>query len=168
MKFDSGISNKFSIRYMKESDVASILELCKGNPLYYRYCPPSPTLKSIEEDLTALPPNTLPDCKHYIGFYDDDKLIAVMDFIDGYPEKDIAFIGFFMTDQSIQGKGVGSEIIKELVSYLNKLDKFSSIRLAWENGNPQSEHFWVKNGFAPISEVKSTVGHNVVLAEYKL
>jgi len=44
----------------------------------------------------------------------------------------------------------------------------TSIRLAWVKGNPQSEHFWMKNGFLPIKETSSTAAEKVILAEKKL
>lgn len=84
-----------------------------------------------------------------MGFYEDNKLIAVMDLISGYPVEGIAFIGFFMTDTTIQGRGIGTEIISQLCSYL-KLENYKSVQLAWVKGNPQSEHFLVKNKFVMI------------------
>lgn len=74
------------------------------------------------------------------------KLIAIMDLIFHYPDKDIAFIGLFMMEQSEQGKGVGSALIGECFQFIQKQD-YLSIRLAFAKGNPQSEAFWIKNGF---------------------
>lgn len=102
--------------------------------------------------------------KYYIGFYQKEKLIAVMDFIDGYPEKWIAYIGFFMTDLSIQNQGIGTEIMDNLCSYLTSLG-YHSIQLDWVKGNSQSEYFWLKNKFLPIKETKSNVADQVILAE---
>jgi len=47
------------------------------------------------------------DDKHYIGFYNNKDLIAVMDLIERFPNENTTFIGFFMTDVSIQKHGVG-------------------------------------------------------------
>ncbi|WP_419008499.1 hypothetical protein [Holdemanella porci] len=54
--------------------------------------------------------------------------MAVLDLIDGYPKKDILFIGFFMMDISIQKNGVGSAIVNELIDYLTTL-KYKEVRL---------------------------------------
>lgn len=40
-----------------------------------------------------------------------------MDLILDYPEKEIAFIGLFMTNIQYQNKGIGSEIISEIVMH---------------------------------------------------
>ena len=89
------------------------------------------------------PPDKESFDKYYLGYYDGEKLIAVMDLILHYPDKDTAFIGFFMTDVSVQNAGIGSVIIDMLCSCLKNYG-FSSIRLGWVKGNPQVEHFWKK------------------------
>ena len=75
-----------------------------------------------------------------------------MDLIDGYPKPENAYIGFFMMNQRHQGKQIGSAIIGETEDYLRKIGK-TAIRLAIDKGNPQSAHFWKKNGFKVIFEV---------------
>ena len=139
-------SKKYLVRILNEKDIPIIYNLCCGNPIYYEFCPPFVTQTSILEDMVVLPPGKDKKDKYYVGFFDSDKLIAVMDFIDGYPEKNIAFIGFFMTDTSIQGKGISTEIISELCKYLRQLH-YESVRLAYVKGNEQSKGFWHKNNF---------------------
>ena len=72
-----------------------------------------------------------------------------------------------MTDVSVQKKGIGSEIITELSGYLKSVG-FQSIRLAWVKGNPQAEHFWIKNGFKFLMETSSTAAECVILVERSL
>ena len=111
-----------------------------------------------------MPPGKVIEDKYYIGICQDGKLIAVMDLIDGYPENDIAYIGFFMTDILRQNEGVGTAIIEELCGYLAE-QGYRSVRLAWVKGNPQSEHFWMKNGFIRLRETTSNAADEVILAE---
>ena len=119
------------------------------------------TKKSIESDMMTLPDNVDIKDKYYVGYFKADKLIAVLDLIDGYPKKDIVFIGFFMMDINVQKNGMGSAIVKELIDYLTTLE-YKEVRLGWINGNPQAEHFWIKNGFCPIKEGR------VVLAKRRI
>ena len=81
---------------MDDSDADSILELCKGNTQYYLYCQAKPSREQILNDLHITPPGIDSSDKYYIGFYQENTLVAVMDLIDGYPAPGIAFIGFFM------------------------------------------------------------------------
>ena len=139
-------SNKYLVRILNEKDVPIIYNLCCGNPTYYEFFPPFTSHASILKDMLVTPPGKDKKDKYYIGFFDRDKLIAVMDFIDGYPEKNIAFIGFFMTDISIQKKGIGTQIISELCEYLGK-SHYELVKLVYVKGNEQSRGFWHKNNF---------------------
>ena len=159
-----GLSSKYVVEKLQHSDIHDIYNLCQENKLYYEYCPPMVSEESIKKDMTTLPPDTKMDDKYYIGFYAEGKLIAIMDLIAGYPEKNIAYIGFFMTDVSIQKRGIGSEIISEVCDHLRQ-QGFAFVRLAWVKGNPQAEHFWLKNGFSVMKETTSNVADSVILAE---
>ena len=113
--------------------------------------PPYVTRKSIESDMMTLPGNIDIKDKYYVGYFKNEKLIAVLDLIDGYPKKDIVFIGFFMMDINVQKHGIGSAIVNELIEYLTTLE-YKEVRLGWINGNLQAEYFWIQNGFCPIKE----------------
>lgn len=104
------------------------------------------TRKSIASDMVALPDNVDFKDKYYVGYFKNEKLIAVLDLIDGYPKKDIVFIGFFMMDISIQKNGVGSAIVNELIDYLTTL-KYKEVRLGWINGNLQADTFGLRMVF---------------------
>ncbi len=162
-----GLSKQYKVRKMTNEDIDIILSLCVQNPLYYQYCPPFVNKELIKEDLISLPPNTTKEDKLYVGYFDNEKLIAVMDLIIHYPDEKTAFVGFFMAEKSIQGKGISSSIIAELVQYLTEND-FEQIQLAWIKENPQAEHFWKKNRFEVIKETKSLDDRDVILAQRKI
>lgn len=104
------------------------------------------TIDSIKKDLRALPKGKSFDDKYYIGFYQKEKLVAVMDFITEYPNKETVYIGFFMMNKKMQGKGIGTDIIAEVCSCL-KENGFSKVELGYVKKNLQSERFWLKNHF---------------------
>lgn len=159
----SKFSSKYLVRRMNDSDAEAILEFCKENTQYYEYCQAEPTLEQVTSDLHLTPPGIGPEDKYYVGFYQDDDIVAIMDIIDGFPEKGIAFIGFFMTNKRLQGKGIGTSIISEIAVYLKSIGT-TAIRLAIDKGNPQSTHFWKKNGFNVIYEADQD-GHVLLVAE---
>ncbi len=157
------LSRRYEVRRLADSDADSILALCRGNSQYYRYCGAEATGEQIRNDLRITPPGKDPSDKYYIGFYQGETLVAVMDLIDGYPEPEIGFIGFFMMNAAFQGKQIGSAIIRETADYLRSAGK-TAIRLAIDKGNPQSTHFWQKNGFRVIREIERD-GWTVLVAE---
>lgn len=154
-------SKKYYVRKLQKNDIDQIYDLCSKNYLYYQYRPPYVTRKSIESDMVALPDNVDFKDKYYVGYFKNEKLIAVLDLIDGYPKKDILFIGFFMMDISIQKNWVGSAIVNELIDYLTTL-KDKEVCLGWINGNLQAEHFWIKNGFCPIKEGRVVLANQLL------
>ena len=119
------LSKNYAVRALDSKDLAAIYALSCKNELYYQSHPPFVTRESIIEDMKALPPGKTYEDKYYIGFFEGDVLVAMMDLILGYPTDEIAFIGLFM-----------------------------KVRLGVDKGNPQSHAFWKKNGFSQIAETQ--------------
>lgn len=162
LKIDN-LSRKYAVKLLSDKDVAAVYSLCSKNTLYYDFCPPFVTPESIEVDMAALPLGKGKDDKYYLGYYDKAKLIAVMDLILGYPDEETAYVGFFMTDVSVQGKGVGSAIISEMSKFICS-QGYSDIQLGWVKDNPQAEHFWHKNGFKETGKLYDMDDYTVVEA----
>lgn len=156
-----------TIRELNEIDVDEVYALCTGNPTYYRFCPPMVTREDIIEDMKALPPGITKKDKHYIGFYQDDNLTAVMDLIYGYPDERTAFIGFFMMNAAMQGRGIGSQIIAYVLNQLSEKG-FLSVRLGYVRDNAQARKFWNKNEFVAIKETIGNVDGPIILMEKQL
>ena len=163
----SELSTTYTVRKLTERDVDAIYALSLGNPLFYRYCPPDVTRESILEDMRALPPHKTYEDKYYVGFWQQNQLLAVLDLILQYPDKRTAFIGFFMVDQSVQGRGVGTRMISELCDALHRLG-YEAVRLGYAKGNQQSLSFWLKNQFIPTGEERQNAGYTVVMLQRSL
>lgn len=142
----SMLSRRYAVRKMTEEDTEDLLAFCSRNTLYYRYCGAEATIETVRDDLRVTPPGVCPRDKYYVGFFDGPELVAVMDLIDGYPEPDRGFIGFFMMNADLQGKGIGTGIVDDVCACLKREGK-TGVRLAFAEDNPQAGHFWRKNGF---------------------
>ena len=147
------LSKAYYVRKLEPTDVDTIYDVCRGNPVFYQYHPPFVTRESIWEDMTALPPGKSGEDKFYVGYFEGEALVGILDLILDYSESGIAFIGFFMTNAAYQRRGIGSKIIGEAITYLKSLG-YRESRLGVDRGNPQSYAFWRKNGFSPISEAE--------------
>lgn len=145
-------SKNHSVRQIKEEDIEKVYKLCKGNPLYYKYMKEDITKDKIKKDMISLPPNKLIKDKYYVGYYKNEELIAVLELIFAYPDKDTVLIGFFMVDKKKQGHGVGSNIIND-VSNIIKRNGYCNIILSYVEGNIQSRDFWKKNKFIETDEI---------------
>ncbi|AWX95180.1 GNAT family N-acetyltransferase [Streptococcus suis] len=162
----SQFSNRYQVRKLADADLEPVLALYQTNPLYFEHFPPLPSLESLANDLVDCPPGKELSDKYFLGFWDKERLVAILDLIDGYPTAEIAYIGLFMVDSRLAGQGLGSKIIAELLSQL--ASHFKKVRLGYVESNPQSSHFWSKVGFCPTGEVKEIAGKTIVIAEHAL
>ncbi|WP_228476714.1 GNAT family N-acetyltransferase [Streptococcus suis] len=162
----SQFSKHYQVRKLADADLEQVLVLYQTNPLYFEHFPPLPSLESLANDLVDCPPGKELSDKYFLGFWDKERLVAILDLIDGYPTEDTAYIGLFMVDSRLAGQGLGSKVIAELLSRL--ATHFKKVRLGYVESNPQASHFWSKVGFCPTGEVKELAGKTIVIAEYAL
>ena len=160
----SQLSTKYRIKKMEKEDISRILNLENSNPQYFAYCPPKPCRKTVLNDLKALPEGKSLEDKFYIGFFENDSLIAIMDFILSFPKEDTIFIGLFMMDSKESGKGKGSAIIAEALTTW-KSEGYTKVRLAYMKGNMQSRNFWRKCGFTEAGVEKENEQGVAVIME---
>ncbi len=159
-------SDSYAVRKLTPDDIDMIYKLCEGNPQFYKYSGRELSKELIAQDMEITPPNIPPEQKYFIGFFDGDILLAVMDLIDGYPTQNHAYLGFFMVAYNLHQMGIGTSIISRTLEYL-KQQGFKYCRLGIDKTNPQSNHFWKKNGFGIIKEVSTDEGI-ILVAEKQL
>lgn len=162
----SQFSTQYQVRKLTEADLEQVLALYQTNPLYFEHFPPLPSLESLANDLVTCPPEKSLSDKYFLGFWENNRLVAILDLIDGYPTAEIAYIGLFMVDANRSGQGLGSRIMAELLSRL--ATHFKKVRLGYVESNPQSSYFWSKVGFYPTGEIKEIAGKTIVIAEHAL
>ncbi|MBQ7352044.1 MAG: GNAT family N-acetyltransferase [Clostridia bacterium] len=159
--------NNYSVTKINDSNINEVFELCKHNNKYYTYLQETATLDGVKNIISELPPHTTLDNKHFVGFYKDNKLVAILDLIDGYPNKKTAFIGLFMVDINLQRLGVGKNIISELIKFL-KSKKFIYCDLGVIETNTEAISFWNKLGFKNTGKIYNHEKYNVIMMSNKL
>ena len=162
----SKLSEAYAVRRMTDADADALFAFCKEHTAFYHYCNAEPSKARILEDLRITPPGIGPEDKYYVGFFQGDALVAVLDLIDGYPRPDVGYIGFFMVNAALEGKGVGTAIIGDVCAYLKQTGK-AEVRLAIAEDNPQANHFWQKNGFVVVDKAPMD-GWTALVAEKSL
>ena len=160
------LSDRFSVRRLNDLNADDILDFCRKNTLYYQYCDAEASKEQVLNDMHITPPGVDMSDKYYVGFFNNEEMVAVLDLIDGYPEPDIGYIGFFMMNAALQGKQIGSGIIRDVCAFLKRYGK-TAVRLGIAKANPQANHFWKKNGFIVIKEVDRE-GWTVLVSEKQL
>ncbi len=157
----SMLSSEFETRKITEADIRDVYVLCRENRKYYRYMHVQPTLRNLTDVISEVPNGTLPKDKHFVGFYNkDNHLVALLDLITGYPEKDDALIGWFMVDARMQGEGIGSQLFADIRAAM-KGQGYDYLSLGIIKENTEAESFWLKQGFTFTGE-EITDGSKVI------
>ena len=161
------LAGVYAVRELTRDDVPEMLRVAQSNPLFYQYMRPDPTMENLAADLTALPPRrTLAD-KHFFGWFEEERLVAMMDLIWRHPKPDMAFIGWFILDGTVQGRGLGRRLVGDVLGLL-KSQSVNEVRLGRIEGNPQSERFWHVCGFAENGLGYDTDDYHVVVMAKQL
>lgn len=161
------LSTRYDVKKVSEEEISDVVNLCEGNPIYYQYCPPLVSASTIAADMLAIPPNKTYEDKFYIGFYQNNKLNAVIDLISQYPNAQTAYIGFFMMDKDMQGRGIGTVIIAECLQYLKSIG-YQKVKLGYVKDNPQAKAFWMKNQFLPTGAEDIQENYTVVIMDKEI
>lgn len=157
-------SGAYRVRLLEEEDIPAVLELYRTNPLFFGSSGQNPGMEQVRRDMTVMPPGVGAGRKYFVGFYEGKMLAAVLDLIDGYPTRDTAYIGLFMVSGPLSGEGRGTALVESLWDYLRQTG-ISVLRLAYDRENPQSSHFWRKNGFRPIYDTSHPDYGELTVAE---
>lgn len=162
----NAFSSEYDVRVITDSDITDVYRLCKSNKRYYRYMGRVPTKESLTEVITSIPDGKDSE-KFFVGFYDDDSLVAIADIIIGYPDKDDAFIGWFVVDGQLQGQGIGSQIFADIRANLKSIG-IDYISLGCVKENEIAVKFWEGQEFKPTGEEKQVGKHIVVTYEREI
>ena len=165
-QFDIGmLSSEFAVRRITEAEISEVYRLCRENRRYYRNLKTKPTLRGLTEVISEVPEGTAPEAKHFVGFYDgEERLTAILDLITGYPEDNDAFIGWFMVDAAMQGRGIGSQIFADVRAAMSG-QGFDFLSVGVSKENSDAIDFWQKQGFAFSGKEIEWNGRNVALME---
>lgn len=147
--------------------LGALAALYRENPQYFQAMGLEIPGENLWEDLVAVPPGKSVMDKCFLGFWEGETLVAVLELLADYPEADTVYIGLFMMAASRQGAGEGSRIMEEVFTWL-KSDGFTRVELEYTYGNQQSEAFWKKNGFRCNGEIRSLENYATVGMERTL
>ena len=150
------LSTTHEVRRITEADISEVYALCKSNWKYYECIHCAPTVESLTEIISHVPEGVEASCKYFVGFYEEKRLVALLDLITGYPEKDDAFIGWFMVDGQQQRQGIGSQIFADIRGAM-AAQGYDYLSLSCEKENKDAIAFWEAQGFKALKETDSHI-----------
>ena len=145
------LSTSHDVRAITQSDISDVYALCKSNQKYYACINAAPTVESLTEIISRVPEGAGKNDKHFVGFYHDTQLVAILELITGYPESSDAFIGWFMVAGHLQRHGIGSQIFADIRAAMAGRG-YDRMSLFCETANAEAMAFWKSQGFRVVSE----------------
>lgn len=152
-----------------EDNIQDVYKLIKANTYFHsKVYFHELTIEECLQDISALPPNTNMSQKFYYGIYKNHNLIAIIDYIEKYPNENTVFLGLFMLNQNYHRKGIAKHII-ECFKEVVKENKFKYIELGCYEVNEIGYRFWNKMGFKIIdTKVNDKEGHALNLLKMRI
>ena len=96
-----------------------------------------------------LPPSKTLDDKFIYGVYRNKKIVALLDILRDYPEKDIWWIGLMLIHPLYRGSGLGRTIYSAVEGSIHQMG-VKEIRLGVLEENASGYGFWQRMGFIQI------------------
>ncbi|HEX5542354.1 MAG TPA: GNAT family N-acetyltransferase, partial [Micromonospora sp.] len=112
-----------------------------------------PEPSDVDELFLALPPGMPPESKHVLGWWEEKKLLGIVDLVRGYPDASVAYIGLLQVRLEQQGCGLGERILRSTEALARGWPEIKRLRLAVVRGNWVAAGFWHRMGFAETGEV---------------
>ncbi len=141
---------QYCIEIISEKNIDDVFALLRSNVYFYSKTQEhNVTRQECIADITALPPGIEITSKTYIAVYQEEKCIAVIDFIEGYPNDKTGYLGLFILDASVQGHGIGKNILNYIMEVSKEIG-FEKIELACHKSNEKGFLFWSKMRFYEV------------------
>jgi len=144
----------YDIKLVSENTIDDVMELMKRNAYYSRTTNMEVTRKGSLDNITALPPNTSMEAKTYIAIYQKRQIIGILDFIEGYPDSNIGYIGLLMVNQRLHHRGYGALILKNVINIAKDIG-MGQIELGCYEQNEVALNFWKKMRFYEVQRIES-------------
>jgi ribosomal protein S18 acetylase RimI-like enzyme len=142
---------EISARYLKDTDQDAIFSLLKACEDFYLLSHGIPSAEDDAHDLlTDRPQGISPDQKAVIGFFDRNHgLVAALDFLVGYPEENIWFIGLLLIHPDYRGQGHGTRILSGFEAWV-RTNQGKALMIGVLECNTAALRFWQNNGFREV------------------
>ncbi len=138
---------KWDIHPVSEEEYEEVLRLQKSNQAFFDAIHSGPFgVEEVAASVQALPPNTPPERKHYLGLWHQERLTAVLDYAEDYPQDGVLWIGFFMVQADQHRTGTGRTLIQGFQTAAQG-QGFHRIQLSCNVENESGRSFWTAMGF---------------------
>ena len=128
-----------------------VIALFASNPGYFSCVQSHPVdAHECEADITMLPPGKTLSDKTYVLVSDDAGDLAVIDFVEQYPDEKTGYLGFLIVSGGRHGCGMGSVLLSKIEQAASEcgfhgwsLAAMKRTRAVWRFGERRAFHQFV-------------------------
>jgi ribosomal protein S18 acetylase RimI-like enzyme len=149
-------------------DVAEIIMAAEAFSWLTEGCAPS--MASVDDFFTAMPPGIAPKDKHGMGFYADGQIVGIADILHGWNAPHKLHIGLLLIRPKFHRRGYGRAACDYIDAFARRLGATVE-RIAVIANNQSAFAFWESIGFVRNGEIKPRMPpytDNIVMLEKSL
>ncbi|MFR4350264.1 MAG: GNAT family N-acetyltransferase [Roseburia sp.] len=152
---------EFELRDGDGDAVGDIWDLITGNEEFLASTQNhGQTMEECEAMLTARPPQVAEENKHFLTIYGEGECIALLDYLECYPDRTTVYLGLLVVEKSVQNRGIGRELNDAFMRAAAKCG-YREIRLGCYAANETGYQFWRKNRYIAEKIVEREVDGEV-------
>ena len=133
-----------TVRPLRRADWDAVQRAFDGDPEYFNEI--NGRLFSVEEVCTALPPGLTLEDKFTFAVERDGHVEGIFDFVRGYPEPQIMYLGLIFLSKRIRGGGVGRRCLHAVYVWARSMGA-TALRLGVVEPNLKARHLYATEGF---------------------
>jgi ribosomal protein S18 acetylase RimI-like enzyme len=138
----------YSVARLGPADAARLQPLLERCADYYLLADGAhPRPEEALQEITALPPNRLPEEKFAFGIFEGETMVAYLDLMRDYPKAGEWWIGFLLIDPDWRRRGLGGRLYRAAAELIRGAGA-THILLGVLEQNARGQRFWTAMGFA--------------------
>jgi len=138
-----------TVRALTHADDELIYRFQAAHPAHFDFFQDHPvTRREAIQDVDDVPLNATSDQKAYLGVFEDDQLVLIVDLIIDYPLPSLVWLGLWMPAKDLSDQRLG-ELYQSLVKTLRAADAVQ-LQLSVFMGDRTMPKFWQAQGLAAV------------------
>lgn len=156
-----GVFLKFNWKKLNEGDRTEISCFVRENQDYYLlHYQRLPEEKDVDEILFFVPEGKTLNDKEIFFLYKEEKCIAILDVLIGFPNEKVLYIAMFVVHHNERRKGYGKYIIREL-EMKARVEGIKEFRACTIEKNRRGMDFWKREGFKELKRTDLFMDKNI-------
>lgn len=137
-----------TVRRLGPEDAALVQSIFATDPSYFERVELAPLRPDEGRQIFDERPPVVPPEHKYVFAVDD---LCILDFLQGYPEPQIWFLGLIFLVPDARGRGLGTQFLEALCGAVRDAGG-AALRLAVMDANPQARRLYERIGFRFVTE----------------